>query len=254
MSFSISSQSKARDLYEKELFLDAAVGFEYEIFQSEGNEEKNDLIFMKYLCYKSLGNYDKALATINRMRYVRRDSVRGRVGYEKALLMYLLEKPTESNFELQKIAGNAYNNDLDVSVLTFLVDIDQLHWEEARTLLKSDKVLNFTEEDIEIILPKKLKPKDVNKAENLSLIPGLGQWYAGYFWRGATSGIIQAGIGAFMVYSLIEGYVLSGTLTGAAGLYTFNLGGARHAGELAVKKNLEHKTGIKKRFFDRIKN
>jgi tetratricopeptide (TPR) repeat protein len=253
-SSSIDAQSNAWQLFEREQYLDAAVQFEFEVFKSKENDQRNDLLFMKYRCYKNLGEYDRALESIGRIRYVRSDSVRARIGYEKSLLLYLQGEYNKSNLELQKIAQNPYSNVSALNILSVLVSIDQLRWEDTRTLISNRDVFDLTLEMEEYILPEKLKSKDVNKAENLSVIPGLGQWYAGYFWRGATSGIIQAAIGGFMMYSLLEGYPLSGTLSGAAGLYTFNLGGARHAGELAEKKNKELALGIKQRFLQEIAN
>lgn len=251
-SFSIEAQSDAWQHYEKSDFVNAAVQFEFEIFKSTENDEKNDLLFMKYLCYKNLSKYTRALATISRIRYVRSDSVKARIGYEKALIFYLQGELSKSNLELQRTIGNPYNDTLDRQIIQVLVGVDQLKWNETREQLLNGEVFDFTIEEVDEIISSKLKPKNRRKAENLSLIPGLGQWYAGYFWKGATSGFIQAAIGGFMVYSLVEGYVLSGTLTGAAGLYTFNLGGARHAGELADKKNAEISSQIKERFLRRI--
>lgn len=243
----------AQQLYENKQFLDAAVMYEFDVFKSENIKERNELLFAKYLCYKSLAQYDDAISTISRIKYVRSDSVKARVGYEKSLTYYLSNELSKSNLELQKLAGNQYNDTLAISLLQVLVSVDQLHWEEARELLSNGEVFEFSDQEVEQILPDKLKPKNSDKAENLSIIPGLGQWYAGYFWKGATSGVIQAAIGSFMVYSLVEGYIFSGTLTGAAGLYTFNLGGARHAGELAHRKNAELTSVIKKRFLKKVK-
>ncbi len=101
-----------------------------------------------------------------------------------------------------------------MKVLEVLVNIDLGNWDFVRSELLANKTdFNLSEEAIADILPEKTKLKNPQKAYNLSLLPGIGQWYAGYFWKGVLSGGIQTTLGLFSIYSLVNGYFFSGTLS-----------------------------------------
>ncbi len=58
--------------------------------------------------------------------------------------------------------------------------------------------------------------KNPDKAFALSYyFPGAGQMYAGYFWKGLVSTILNAGLIYFSVWNFANGYFFSGAFTGA---------------------------------------
>lgn len=227
----------------------AALLYEFEAFKKKSSHTTNEALIKKARALKALMKYKQALATLDRVRFIASDSMKWEVGYQKAVLYYLNGNPRESDFEMKKLAllDSSFTS---LATLQFLVQVDLNNYKEARIILDQNFDLSSTE--VEYILPVKLKPKDPEKAESLSIFPGIGQWYAGYFWKGCLSGVVQTGLGVFSLYSLFEGYFFTGTLSGVAGLYTFNLGGRRYAGQLAEKKNKEIGSDIKTKLFEAV--
>jgi tetratricopeptide (TPR) repeat protein len=80
--------------------------------------------------------------------------------------------------------------------------------------------------------------KNPEKARRLSLIfPGAGQVYAGYFWKGLSSLLIQTVWAGYAVLSYSQGLYFTGTLSGVSLFLRFWTGGARLAEKLANQKN-----------------
>ncbi len=242
-SFLIKGQT-ARELFDSEAYIEAAVAFEYEYFRDPSD---STLLYKSY-CYKALGDYENALAILTRIQGLD-------VRYEKALLHYLNEDYERSNTELLRLRLDGVEFDRNLVVLQVLVEISRLKYKEAREALKENaELLGLEIPDIDYIIDAKAKARDPLRAQNLSLwIPGTGQWYAGHFGKGLLSGSIQTGIVAFTGWSFYTGYFFSGTLTGATLFYTFYLGGARYAKKLAGKTNDEVTTKMKQRLFVKVK-
>jgi hypothetical protein len=167
------------------------------------------------------------------------------------LLHYLAGNFQGSYNELLKYKlGLRSEVDPDMLFLEILNLIAQYQWKEAEELVVENRdLLGLSEDDVLRIFSAQFKYKNPEKAARLSyFLPGVGQWYAGYFFKGAFSGGIQAILGGFSIYSMVEGYVLTGSLTGVALFYTFYLGGVRHAKELADQRNLQSVKEMSKRF------
>lgn len=241
----------AYQLMAQEQYPKAALAFERAFFEAKDMQERNRFLMLKAQCYKAIGDYEAGIRNLQRVRYLRGDSLKRAVNYEMILLYYLHGALADAQSRLIRMQATGGMSQ-EMLLLSFLVNVEQGKWAEARQLLmEQDTVFQLSPEDIEYILPEKLKLKDPRKAYNLSLLPGIGQWYAGYFWKGVLSGGIQALLGAFSIYSLVEGYFFTGTLTGVALFYTFYLGGARYAETLANRKNEERAGQIKERFFEK---
>ncbi|MDW3192046.1 MAG: hypothetical protein R8G66_06770 [Cytophagales bacterium] len=247
-----AQEQKAYELMGEDLYQEAALAFERALFDSKDIQERNLFLILKSQCYKALGDYEAGVRNLKRIRFLNSDSLKQAVDYETVLLHYLNHEYQEAYSRIVRIKAKQTET-IETMILSFLVNVDLQKWEEARDLLISqDSVFQFDQADIDYILPPKWKLKDPDKAYNLSLLPGIGQWYAGYFWKGVLSGSIQLVLGAFSIYSLVEGYFFSGTLTGVALFYTFYLGGARYASQLALRKNHERSEIIKERFFEKL--
>lgn len=242
----------ASKLMGDEQYLKAALAYERAFFESKDQQQRNRFLVLKAQCYKAVGDYEAGVRNLQRVRFLRSDSLRQAVNYELVLLHYLNGDFPDAQSRLIRMQARG-DQSKETLLLSFLVHVELGLWPEARQLLvDQDSIFHFGHEGIEYVLPQKLKLKDPKKAYNLSLLPGLGQWYAGYFWKGVLSGGIQAFLGAFSIYSLIEGYFFTGTLTGVALFYTFYLGGSRYAETLAHRKNHERTDEIKERFFERL--
>lgn len=241
----------ADKLVEEEAYKEAALAYERMFFNATKSSEKQHALIQKASCYKQLGDYEKALKALNRIRRIKNDSVKYYVNQQKLLLNYMNQEFQGARLALLKLK-NSEKPDTLVTVIDFFTQLELLTWDEARLNLNANHAqMGLSKESIAYILPKKLRPKSPDKADNLSLLPGLGQWYAGYFWKGVLSGAIQTGLTGFSVYSLYKGYFFTGALTGVAGFYTFYLGGARYARNLAIQKNEETISEIKDRFYEK---
>jgi TM2 domain-containing membrane protein YozV len=112
-------------------------------------------------------------------------------------------------------------------------------WSEAKKVF-ANYSKNAKVTDSLYAFEKKPRLRSITKAHTLSMIiPGMGQWYAGYPSKGLVSLGIQAGSLAFGVYSAWHGFYFSGFFTGAGLFNTFYQGGGRYASALAERKNAE---------------
>lgn len=234
--YSTSAQHlNADDLFASGDFESAAVAYEILYLLSADDSA----LLSKSFAYKADGNYEAALHNLDRITSLQ-------VNYEKALIYYL-KQDFESCFnQLLRIQMSDNSQKSEAFHLLYVMTlISRNEFTQARAYMMTIHSFGLQKEVIEQLIPKKLKTKSINKAYNISLVlPGIGQAYAGYPGRGFISGLMQVGSAGFTYYSLINRYYYSGVLTGAAMFYTFYLGGARYAGQLAEKKNLNHQKRI----------
>ncbi|MDH5609826.1 MAG: hypothetical protein OEY56_10125 [Cyclobacteriaceae bacterium] len=226
--------------------LAAALAYERMYFES-GNDS---FLLRKAYSYKQTGNYTEELRVLARINNPTFD-----LYYEKALAYFFLEEYESCQQELlraQYIQGESTKN---VVILRILSLIATRKWGEARQeMLTHNEMLGISAEEVDRIVPAKVKPKNTQRAYNLSLwMPGTGQMYAGHFGKGMVSGGIQAGLVGFNLYSFVKGYYFTGTLSGVALFYTFYLGGARYAMNLSEMNNEKKGNQISERFIGYIK-
>jgi tetratricopeptide (TPR) repeat protein len=233
-------------------FINAAVAFEYLAFQEMDKSLKGVLLLKKSYCYKARGEYDQALAILKRVRPAVNDTLKEIVSYEKILLGFLSDDYQSSYNDLLKHKLVFGKIDSDLFSLEVLNLMALNRWEEAKILIQQNSdLLDFSSEEIEYIFTKKLKPKNPDKAFNLSMfLPGVGQMYTGYFFKGVVSGGAQALLIGFSAFSLYNGYFFTGGMTGVALFYTFYFGGARYARELAIQKNKKRALEMSLKFND----
>lgn len=250
-----SAQGRADSLFGRSEYFEAAIAFEQEAFEAGRSVDRTVPLLKKAYCYKALGEYQEALDITSRITRYDSDSLRKMVMYERILLAYLLEDYPLAQNELIKWDLRFEEDDLQVLPMKFLVQVSLGQIDEARALLNErHEDLQLTVSQAASLLPEKWKLKNTRKAYNLSLfLPGVGQMYAGHFFKGVVSGTVQAGLVAFTAYHLYHGYFFSGGMTGAALLYTFYLGGARYAGQLAERNNEAKKASLKGQFLEAIK-
>ena len=237
--------SKAQDwqkgdsLFAEGKYLLAAVSFERMYYESQDDKVRAGNLLKKAFCYKALSQYDNAVEVLNRIRLTPRDSIMKIVSYEKVLAYYLSEDYQASYNEVLKHKLLFGPSDPDMVFFEALNLIAVYKWGEAEKVLISNmELLGVSLPEIETVFDENKKPKNPDKAFNLSMfLPGVGQMYAGYPFKGLLSGGIQAGLIGASAYALYKGYFFTGGLTGVALFYTFYFGGARYARELATKRN-----------------
>ena len=83
------------------------------------------------------------------------------------------------------------------------------------------------------------KLKKQKRAEVLSVIPGMGHWYSGYFGEGVVSMIVSLAALSYATFNVFAGNYLTALTLGTALLQQFLFGGARRARFLVKQKNYE---------------
>jgi len=191
-------------------------------------------LIQKAMVQKSAGLYSDAFNTLNRVKSTEKEII-----YERIVLLMINLEIEKSYNELLKWKVSNVENDPSFIILETILLIHRMEWKTARNLLiQSQDLLGLTTNQIDEIISPKNKPKNPDRANSISLLaPGIGHWYAGYFWKGVVSGLFQTAAVGYSVWSFTQGYFYTGTLTGVAMFYTFYLGGSRYAEQLADKKN-----------------
>jgi tetratricopeptide (TPR) repeat protein len=241
---------RADSLFEAGNFSESAIYFERVAFGSNERHASAAALSKKAICYKALGDFEKSMDVLKRISVSGlSDSFKIQVSFEKMTVNYLLDKYEESYREVLK-HRLLYGESPDLLRMEILDLLALNKWVEAKKIvLINAELFHLSEEDINEIFPKKLKPKNPDKAFNLSFfLPGVGQMYAGYPIKGIVSGGIQAVLVAFSAYNLYNGYFFTGGMTGVAFFYTFYFGGAKYASELAVKNNQQKSAIISAKF------
>lgn len=247
--------AKADSLFKNGVHDQAALEYERVIFLSQDPDVVNLALYKKGLCLKEQKKHIEAYHTLNRANlFLEQDSINFNIRYEIALNAYLANDYPTALSQLAQIEyffkDNGYNK---VLFLHILVLNELMRWDEAKVKyeqLEQIYDVGTSSEEAYAFLDK-LKLKNPDKAENLSyFLPGVGQMYAGYFFKGLVSGFLQALCVAYGAYGIYEGYFFSGGVAGIGLFWAFYSGGARHAKYLAQKKNEDtkndHNTRIKK--------
>lgn len=231
----------------------AAVRYEMMVFTSEEDEAIAELLLKKSQCYKALGDFMESTKVLERTSSQISSELRLKVRYEKALVYYLNGQFQASYGELLRLKLVGQKLPEAYTHLEVLNLFAQGKWEDAKVLLGSDS-FKLNEAEIDDIFAGRIKYKNPNMAYKLSLfLPGVGQAYSGYFFKGIVSATAQSALVGFSAYSLYSGYFWTGGMSGVALFYTFYLGGARYAKSLAIQHNDEIAQLLSKRYLDHIK-
>ncbi|MEP1096145.1 MAG: hypothetical protein ABJG78_13610 [Cyclobacteriaceae bacterium] len=229
--FSISAQLKS---VTTDAYLDELTRVEWEIFSTSDESVIARLLLTKSSIHGSGGDYEQALATLDRINsYALDDSSQWEVMEERISLLYLngeFEQAKNAILEAS-VLGYPQNDDLRlIEVLNYisLMDLDQ-----AGSLYEK---LNPGGDVSEVFRAKKFRKP--TRAFNLSLLlPGSGQMYSGHVLRGVTSLGIQAFLFTYGIRGIQGRYFFTEALPSVALFQGFYFGGAEFARELTEKRN-----------------
>lgn len=209
---------------------------------------KNEALLKKTYCYKAQANFNEAQKTIERAEVGNLpDSLNFVIRYETALCAYLATHYNEAyNYILQLkyfVKDTSLTQQVDFLEILSLNELQR--WEEAKKLCAAyieKNNLHASADELYAFL-KNPKLRNAEKAVILStFLPGVGQMYAGYPFRGMVSATLQLACFTFGAYSIWQKYYLSGFFTGFVMLQAFYSGGIRHTRDLVEKKNKERVT------------
>lgn len=240
--FSRAQVALGDSLYYAADFQRAVIAYEYAVYKGVVPEASNSILLKSAYCYKQLNRPDQALRTLDGANYYTgSDSSRFLLFYEYALNALLAEKYDLAFSKIQELRYEVTDTSLFATLLPLeVIALNELQrWPEAHTKylqLMSNELPGKDPYD-DILTFKKKNP---DKAMALSYwLPGVGQMYAGYFWKGFVSSALNVGLIGFSAWSFINGFYFSGAFTGVALFYLSYNGGARYAEVLANQYNEE---------------
>lgn len=227
-------------------FAEAALEYERAVFSGRTAEAKAQALLQKGRCQKLAGNYAEALRSLKRSDTLAvSERLAYHLRYETALCAYLAENPVEADFQLLQIKRLSDPSWQDSCLLLqILVDLEQERWSESRErIIRYAQQENISIDTLQLADEEKdLGLKSRTKARRLSkVVPGLGQVYAGKPWRGLSSFLLTTGAAAYGVVTVLQGYYITGSLSGLGLTYRFYSGGVRYAGRLAEVHNARAK-------------
>ncbi len=238
---------KANDLFAERKFFEASIEYERAIYNQPETEILRIARLKKALCYRQLSRYNDALDALNRINLFNvHDTLVTKVLYEKAFNLYLNQQPQEAlwnieRMQAEKMPAGQYRTILPLKIIILNYNRE---WQEA-TQTFSEWILSLPLTDskkqqwvdsMAILYEEENLPKNYSEetASNLSrFIPGTGQWYAGHFWEGAASFLINASVLGFGVHQIWYGYYFTGYVAGLGIFYRTYFGGMERAGNLA---------------------
>ena len=247
---------QADQLFANKQYLQAQLMYERVVFLSKNKTTANYALLHKAYCLKQLRRFDEAQTTVERAELLPgQDSVNYVLLYEVALNAYLAHQYTQS-LKFIEIIKNTVKDSGKVKSIMFLEILalnETYQWDKARALCTQYIKDHHSDQNLEALygFVKKKPFKSIKKAKKLSWIfPGAGQMYAGVFWRGLSSSVLTLGSLTFGVFSVLNGYYVSGILTGLGMGRTFYAGGRRHAGYQVQQRNLKKIVRYHKRIKD----
>jgi tetratricopeptide (TPR) repeat protein len=246
-----SGQEQLGDsLYALADYAKASVAYEYAFFSGESYRYANELLLKRTYCLKQLGRFEAAYQNLERGDFYNgSDSLRFLLFYESAISAMLAKQPDIALSKIQELKFEIRDSVLIEKVLPLeIVVLNELgRWQEAEAVYL---VLagNNGWHDNPYPAMRNAKLKNPKTAFTLSyFLPGVGQLYAGYFWKGAVSTLLNVGLVTFSGWSFLNGYFLSGTFTGVALFYLSYNGGARYAEVLANQYNAKKVSSFNQR-------
>jgi hypothetical protein len=218
-------------------FSRAFIAYEFSLFNRSSGPQTNLVLLKSAYCLKQTGKFEKARLILDRADFYNdTDSLRFLLFYEYAVNSMLANKYDLALSKMEEM-HNEFKDTVKLATILPLeiIALNELHrWPEAQ---KKYLQLTTTQFDpYHEILSMKIKNPD--KAFALSYyFPGAGQMYAGYFWKGLVSTLLNAGLIYFSVWNFANGYFFSGAFTGVALFYLSYNGGAKYAATLAGEHN-----------------
>ena len=209
-----------------------AVAYERTIYDGAGLEETNGTLLAKAGCYRQLGRYADASATLDRIRmFALSDEELANVLYQKELCYYLNGDFDQAAMLVEEIEPTSQ----DILLLHALALAYAGRYDESEIMAARCISWNGPSEHLDELL--KLyegHPRRRSSAAALILgfVPPLGHFYNEAYGEGLLSAGMSAASVAFTVASLLGGYWVTGIAGGSIALdYTF-MGAQERSAEL----------------------
>ncbi|MFC2111157.1 hypothetical protein ACFLQ5_01755 [Bacteroidota bacterium] len=238
-SQSISSIN-ANELFDVGNYKMAALEYERVVYNSKSTKERTNALLSKSACFKMDNDFELALSTLYRINTRGlHDSIRYLVYYEKALLSYLTEDYNSASSEINKLEffiddANLSNQVLFLKILIFN---EQEKWEESKDAFKKYSEAFHLNINVDSLYTSIENLKSERKARHLSIVPGLGQIYAGKPLSGITSILLEGLSVAFTTYCFANGIYINGIIAGINYIFRFYIGGIKNSANIVKHRN-----------------
>jgi tetratricopeptide (TPR) repeat protein len=243
--------SNAFRIFTEGQFYSASIEFERAIYYETDNNKIARCKYFKSLCYKELGETNKALDELGEINlYNLPDSLFFLIRYEQANCNYLNNEPNKSIWNIEEIRFRFPDSlkTIEIVPLNILCLNSLRKWEEAKSLwdylLDNSGLQDSIKKDIRADINNLYKRKNIprfhspKKAENLSrFIPGSGQMYCGAVREGTFNLLMNAAILGYTFYEFYSRYYFTGYIVGLSVLNKTYNGGLKRARLLAGEKN-----------------
>lgn len=214
-----------------------AVGYERIVFEGAGVTEANEALNAKAGCYKQLGRYGDAAATLDRIRlYALSDAERRDILYQKELCHFLSGNfPTAASLVADLPATGR-----DTLLLHALVLCYAGRYAESEEM--AAKLLGWYGHadrlgDLRRLYASHPQHKSDGATMALSFLPPAGHMYTGHGREGLLSMALNAGAVAITAASLLSSYWITGIVGGGILLnYTF-MGNQERTAALTAQYN-----------------
>jgi hypothetical protein len=227
----------------------AALMYEHASFLSSGIDATATLLLKKVDCLKNINREAEITEVLDRMRYdVLPAAYHARWRYESALAAYI-----NGDYERAINEVSIYENFIqdtvfinDMLLIKALSCHSSLKWTEAAAAMKKLITTAVSDSVAATVYLKRIDElygevpsvKNPEKGARLSgFVPGLGQLYAGYPLDAMASAAINLGALTLGIYNVLNGFPISGYMSGAGLIYAFYIGGQKRAMFLCEKRN-----------------
>lgn len=221
-----------------------ALELEREIYAADSPTVHNGAVMRKAEVRKQQGLYREALEELSRVYvYALDEEALADYYYQSALVGYLagdmersLAAIDESKIYLPEGAAEPL-----MALVEALAAGERGEWsrsqEAAQRYTTTLPNSNQIEAQLEALYNDSPSLRNPEVAYWLSLVPGLGQFYAGEVWSGLVSLVANGALAAFGVSEMLAGEWLSGWIVGCGGLSTSYFVGQERARILTERRN-----------------
>ncbi|HTA84328.1 MAG TPA: hypothetical protein VK783_15395 [Bacteroidia bacterium] len=223
-------------------------------WQAQSDSVKFMALFTKAVLYKKSNKYNDALNELFRAeKFCAGKKNRDALQYETMLNYFLSGKyNTCSEIAFDSTPPAIYYNNYILMKLYSLNETEK--WSACKELMIQQCTVTDT------LLCNRVKQlpigynyKNPEKCRRLSsILPGLGETYAGYPFKGFTSFILNAGFLVFTGYNIYTGYYVTGVISGFFPFIKFHAGGKRLSAILADEHNEKESGILKKKYWEDI--
>lgn len=249
MSFSTNGQTTHWDL--------RALSLEREIYAAKDAATHNRAVAAKADVRKQQGLYKEALAELGRIyTYALGGEELADYYYQRALCGYLAGDFDSSLAAIDEAAYYVAQEQMgdNMALVEALAAGEKGEWERsakaAARYLAIHPLTPEIEREIEELYRTTPRLRNPDVAWWLSILPGVGQLYAGEPWSALVSLSANVALGTFAVSEMIAGQWLSGWIVGCGGLSTTYFVGQERARILTERRNArllrEHNDRLKK--------